>query len=153
MRSIAECTTTEIGVEIYREEEGKYFSLRHLKYEIVCEIIVIDGCVMNSHVDGKRCDFLFLIDRKKQKYNYLPVAYSPAYYVELKGIELVKACEQLLNSIKRTKEQIPDYDLNAIVVSSRAFVPKYDNSEFYREVKRIIRKNIQFEITPYTINL
>lgn len=153
MRSFAECRTTESGTEIFREEEGKSFGLRHNEYEIVCDIIAMDGCVFNTNGDGKRCDFLFLLDRRKQHYNYLPAAYSPAYYVELKGIALVKACEQLLNSIEKTSDQIPEFDLNAIVVSSRAFVPKNDNNEYYREVKRIIRKNIQFEITPFTISL
>lgn len=78
---------------------------------------------------------------------------SLAYYVELKGIGLVEACKQLLNSIDATMAQIDNFDLNALVVSSRKFVPKYDNNESYRAIKRLIKKNIQFEVTPYTVNL
>ena len=76
-----------------------------------------------------------------------------AYYVELKGIDLASACEQLLNSIEKTKEEITGFDINALVVSTRKFIPQYDNNEFYRGVKRLIRKNIEFEITPHTIDL
>ncbi|MEP6951881.1 MAG: hypothetical protein ABI863_21510 [Ginsengibacter sp.] len=153
MKTISNCTTIEVGIKICREEEGKEICFQQAQYEMVCGIVAIEKCVFNKIVKGKRCDYLFLFDKNKQHYKYLQNKFSPAYYVELKGIELVEACEQLLNSIEKTIGQIKDFEINALVVSSRRFVPKYDNNEAYRELKRIIRKNVQFEITPHTINL
>jgi len=152
MKTISECTEIEINTRVYREEEGKEVCFQHSEYEIACEIIAIEKCVFKKVTGGKRCDYLFLFNKNKQHYNYLKDKLSRAYYVELKGIGLVDACEQLLNSIEKTKDQITEFDLNALVVSSREFIPKYDNNEYYRELKRIIRKNVQFEITPYTMN-
>jgi hypothetical protein len=153
MKAISDCTTIEIKTKICREEEGKEICFQHLEYEIVCEVVAIEKCVFKKLGGGKRCDYLFLFNKNKQNYNYLKNKPSLAYYVELKGIGLVDACEQLLNSIEKTKDQINDFEINALVVSSREFIPKYDNNQYYRDLKRIIRKNIQFEITPYTVNL
>ena len=153
MKTISECKVSETNVRICREEEGKEICFTHAEYEIVCEVVAIEKCVFNKVVGGKRCDYLFLFDKNNQIYNYLQNRSSPAFYVELKGIGLADACEQLLNSIEKTKDQITDFEISALVVSSRDFIPKYDNNEYYRQVKRIIRKNIQFEITPCTMDL
>ena len=153
MRPISECITIENKVRVCREEEGKEVCFQHSDYEIVCEVVPIEKCVFKNIVGGKRCDYLFLFDKKRQQYNFLQNRRSPAYYVELKGIGLVDACEQLLNSIEMTRSQLTDFEINALVVSSREFIPKYDNNEYYRGVKRIIKKDVQFEVTPHTINL
>lgn len=154
MKLISECITKESNLKVCRAEEGKEICFQHSEYEIVCEVVPIEKCVFNKVIGGgKRCDYLFLFNKNKQHYKYLKNRPSLAYYVELKGIDLASACEQLYNSIEKTKDQIPDFEINALVVSSRAFIPKSDNTEYYRSVKRMIRKNIQFEVTPYTVNL
>lgn len=153
MRSVANCMVTEFGMRICREEEGKVVCFQHSDYEIVADIVPIERCVFKNVVGGKRCDFLFMFNREKQTYGFLKNKRSLAYYVELKGIALAEACQQLLNSIEKTKDQIKEFDINALVVSSRVFIPKYDNNENYRAVKRLIKKNIRFEISPYTENL
>ena len=153
MRSLSECSNIETTSHIYREEQGKEINFRHAEYDLVCNVISIDNCVFKNTHGEKCCDFLFLFDKSKQQYNVLKNKSSLAYYVELKGIDLASACEQLLNSIEKTKEEITGFDINALVVSTRKFIPQYDNNEFYRGVKRLIRKNIEFEITPHTINL
>ena len=151
MKNLSECVAVEVARTIHREEEGKEIFFRHNEYELVCEVISVEKCVFNKVVGGKRCDFLFLFNKTKQEYNFLKNSSSLAFYVELKGVALVEACEQLLNSIEKTKDEIVDFDITALVVSSRKFVPKYDNNEYYRDLKRIIRKNIQFGVTPHTI--
>jgi hypothetical protein len=153
MKTISECSKVEINTTVCREEEGKEICFQHTGYEIVCEVVAIEKCVFNKVAGGKRCDYLFLFDKNKQRYNYLKNKLSLAYYVELKGIGLIEACEQLLNSIEKAKDQITDFEIRALVVSSRGFIPKYDNTEYYRELKRLIRKNVQFETTPHTVNL
>lgn len=153
MRSLADCTNIEIKAEIYREEQGKEIIFRHARFNLVCDVIKMDGCVFTDTSPVRRCDFLFLFDKNKQEYKFLNNKLSIVYYVELKGIDLASACEQLLNSIEKTRNQIADFDINALVVSTRKFVPQYDNNEFYRAVKRMIRKDIVFELTPCIINL
>ena len=153
MKSISECLSTEVNTKVCRDEEGKVICFQHAEYEIVCDVVPIEKCVLNKSEDGKRCDYLFLFDKNKQHYNFLKNRPSLAYYVELKGIELSKACDQLLNSITKTKGQIANFEINALVVSSRAFIPKFDNNEYYRDIRRIIKNRIQFEVTPYTISL
>jgi esterase/lipase len=153
MKSLADCKILEKGNKIYREEENKSICFENKNYELVCEVVPIENCVLTKADDGKRCDFLFLFDNQKQEYKLLKDKKSLAYYVELKGIELDKACEQLLNSIDKTKDQINNFELNAMVVSSREFNPKYDNNEFYRNVKRLIKKDIQFKVSPHTITI
>ena len=153
MRTISECSRIEVNRKIFREEEAKEICFQNTEYEIVCDVIEIEKCVFKKVAGGKRCDYLFLFDKKKQQYDFLGSKRSPAFYVELKGIGLAEACEQLFNSIEKTKDQLDDFDFNALVVSSRKFVPKYDNTDFYRELKRVIRKDVRFEITPCTIDL
>ncbi len=153
MRPILNCSNIETSSQICRVEEGKEIFFRHSEFEMVCNVIGVDSCIFKNTLGVRSCDYLFLFDRAKQQYNFLNNKSSLAYYVELKGIDLVSACEQLHNSIDMTMNQIESFDINALVVSTRAFIPKYDNNEFYRAVKRLIRKNIQFEITPHIVNL
>ena len=153
MRSIADCSNIETGSQIYREEEGKEVFLKHHNFEIVCNVVRVDSCVFRHTVGERSCDYLFLLEKEKQQYNFLNNRGSVAYYVELKGVDLVGACDQLHNSIDKTMAQIDSFEINALVVSTRKFVPRYDNNEFYRAVKRLIRKDIQFELTPHSINL
>jgi len=149
MKTLIECIIQESGNTICKEEEGKKICFVYDEYEMVCDAVPIDKCVFNKVKGVRKCDFLFLFDKNKQKYTILDK--SIAYYVELKGVDLIYACEQIWNSIDKTKDQIEEFDINAIVVSSRAFIPKYDNNEFYRSVKRLIKKNIQFRLTPFIV--
>jgi hypothetical protein len=151
MKTIAECKIRERGYKICREEEGKSICFEQEEYEIVCDIVPVEKCVLTRKEDGKRCDFLFLFEKDIQEYKFLKT--NAAYYVELKGTHLVDACEQLLNSITKTIDQLNKFDINALVISSREFIPKYDNNEFYRNVKRLIKKDIQFKIMSHTVCL
>lgn len=153
MRSIVNCTHIETSAKIYREEQGKEICFEHSEYTVVCDIVGVDSCVFRNVHGQQSCDYLFLFDKKKQEYGFLKNKQSLAFYVELKGNELVTACKQLLNSIEKTMDQINNFEINALVVSSRAFVPKYDNNEFYRDLRRLIKRNIEFTLTPHTINL
>lgn len=152
MKLIAECIVTEIKNIVCREEEGKTICFTHPEYEIVCDIVAIEKCVFSQADIGRRCDYLFLVDKNKQQYNFLKNKISSAFYVELKGIGLVDACEQLLNSIEKTSNQIGTFEIYALVISPKEFNPKYDNNEYYRAVKRLIKKDIQFKISPHTVS-
>ena len=153
MRPISECSIIEVNTRISREEESKEIIFKHSEFIVVCDVVGVDSCIFKKTKGEKSCDFLFLFDKNKQEYNFLRNKHSIAYYVELKGIDLVSACEQLFNSIDKTQSQIDGFEINAVVVSTRKFIPQYDNNEFYRKTKRLIRKDIIFELTPFTVNL
>ncbi|MDR0793759.1 MAG: hypothetical protein LBE82_10655 [Chitinophagaceae bacterium] len=152
IKSINDCLKQETGFQICRDEEGKEICFSNADFEMVCDVVPIDKCVFNKVKGERKCDFLFLFDRNKQRYRQvLKRKSSQAYYVELKGIDLTDACEQLLNSIEKTRHEITGYDINAVVVSSRKFVPKNDNNKFLREIMTIIKKNVTFNLTPHNI--
>ena len=153
MKTIIDCINTETAHKISRAEEGKKIIFVSNQYDLVCDVVPIENCVFNKVVGGKRCDYLFLFDKTKQTYNILKNKNSLAYYVELKGSELKEACKQLLNSILETKDQIPDFDIIPLVVSSHKFVPNIHNNASNRALIRLVKKKTQFELTPYTINI
>lgn len=135
MKSLVECSKIEKGSLIRKEEQNKEISFKHEEYDLVCDVVKMDDCVFNK-VEGERsCDYLFLFDKNKQDYSFLKNKPSIAYYVELKGVDLEGACEQLLNSIDKTMNEINGFDINAVVVSSRKFLPKFDTNDFQIALK------------------
>jgi hypothetical protein len=153
MNRIDECYYTENANLITRSEMGKEISFKNDDFPLVCDVASIENCVLSGNNDGKRCDYLFCFDRDKQEYK-IPnlIDNSQAYYVELKGIDISEACEQLHNSIEKTSDQLPNYNLNAIVVASREFAPRYDE-EFSRKVYRLIGKPVTFKVLSHTVKI
>jgi hypothetical protein len=140
MKKLDECKETATGKRFSRKEEGKTFSLQS-DLDFHCEIVDIDHCVL-KHDSIRRCDWLFLVPKKENQ--HLKNQKSRAFFVELKGTEINGACEQLFNAIDRTKSQILNFEIEARVVGTRGFQPELKNTEYYRKVKRIIRKDIEF---------
>jgi hypothetical protein len=137
MKAFDECSVSNSGSIFSKSEKNKAFVLQS-DVEFVCEIVDIDGCLLKKH-EIRKCDWLFLVP------NVDKVIKRPkAYYVELKGINIDDACEQLFNAIDNTKKNIPNYDIEARVVSVKGAQPEILNSENYRKVKRLIKKNIEF---------
>jgi hypothetical protein len=140
MKSLNSCIDIGSGVDVAfsKNEKGKTFTLKSKSNEAFgCKLIDIDGCVFGDD-EIKRSDWLFLVEDRKF------VAKPRAYYVELKGINIDEASEQLYNAIDRTKSQIPNFDIEARVVSPKGSQPEIINSEYYRKVKRLIKKEIEF---------
>jgi hypothetical protein len=139
MKTINECIE-ESGCRqrFSRKEESIQFELAS-EIPFDCEVILIDGCVFDDH-SFRKCDYLFLASRKKAK-NMI----KTAFYVELKGEDQRVICEQLYNAIDRTRSQIPAFDIRAKAISTKGFQPDMRNSEYYRKVRRLIRKEIEFE--------
>ncbi|MES2418316.1 MAG: hypothetical protein V4541_09015 [Bacteroidota bacterium] len=120
-------------------ENGKRFSFQNPNRKPICKVHV-DDCLIKDHA-VKKCDYLFEIDE------------SQYYLVELKGVEIETAIEQILSTYeivnKLIKTSVANY--TGIVVSSA--VPKAANQKFknlqektYRDKKLIIkRKQIRYE--------
>jgi hypothetical protein len=136
MRKITDCIDKKSGKDFSfsKSEEGITFTLKSItNQKFNCNIVSIDECVFGDE-QIRRCDWLFLVaDMRK------------AYYVELKGINIDEACEQLYNAIDRTKTQIPNFDIQAKVISTKGQQPEILNSKYYRKVKRLIKKDIEFK--------
>lgn len=65
----------------------------------------IDGVVIRT---GKRCDFLVMNEDKKD-----------AYLIELKGSDVEKAAEQLVETAKTLSEQLRSYNKHYRIVCTR----------------------------------
>ena len=86
-------------------EKGKTFQLDNRnKREVAC--IKIDDCVFKQ-ADGIKCDYLFEVESKKQ-----------LFYVELKGSDIVKAINQIIETLKQTSASYPGWIYDARVVAS-----------------------------------
>jgi hypothetical protein len=133
MKKISECVE-ESGCKksFSRKEKGKKITFVSER-PFDCEIVRIDNCVFSDHTI-RRCDYLFLMSHKIRE----------AYYVELKGDNNRSACEQLFHTIDRTKSQITGFKISAKVIGTKGFHPKVTNNEFYRNVKRLIKRKIEF---------
>ena len=129
----------QIGIP-KKSEQGKTFIIKSGQ-DFICEIVDVDNCLFKNE-PFKKCDWLFLIAKNKHLNKDLKIEKSLAYYVELKGIALDDACEQLFNSIDKTKSEIPNFNIEARVISTKGFQPEIINLSFYKKVKKMIRKDI-----------
>ncbi|UTA69165.1 hypothetical protein [Emticicia sp. 21SJ11W-3] len=99
----------------------------------------VDGCLIKI---GERCDYLLLVSNDSQFKN------KDAYFVELKGSDLMKAISQIdasietlkgkLNDFKRvfgrivlTKNNVPDLN-NTAIIKLRNKLKKMDGNLIYR---------------------
>jgi len=137
MKNLNDCKETGTGESFSKTEKRKTFVLQSNK-KFACEVVDIDDCVLKEE-EIRKCDWLFLVPNKDGITNK-----PKAYYVELKGINIDEACEQLYNAIDRTKNQIPNFEIEARVISPKGPQPEITNSTYYRKVRRIIKKDIEF---------
>lgn len=141
LKNINDCIEYRGKVKtVSRTENNKTFTLVSDK-DFDCEIIGIDECVFRNE-SRRRCDFLFVVPKHLKINTHLKSA--TAYYVELKGNDLRNACEQLFNTIEATRHQLPNYKIEARVITTTGKYPNLLQSQFYRKVKKIIKTDIQF---------
>ena len=141
MKNINECVQENDVKAIFSTKEmGKTFSLKS-DSNFSCKIIAIDDCVFQNS-ELRRCDFLFLASKIVKNINRQDRL--KAFYIELKGINIHDACEQLYNAIKQTKHEINNYSIEAKVISVKGFQPNILNNEYFRKVKKLIKKDIVF---------
>ena len=140
MKKLNECKDKKSGTSFARTEKRATFVLQSEK-NFYCEVVDIDHCVLEG-VKIRRCDWLFLVPKKENP--KLKTKKPKAYYIELKGDAINEACEQLYHAIDKTKSQIPDFEIETRVVGTKGIQPEILNSEYYRKVKRITKKDIEF---------
>jgi hypothetical protein len=143
MKNLNDCKEIKRGKTFSKSEQGKTFVLCS-DNEFDCHIVDIDHCVFETSDAIRRCDLLFLVPVNKKENLHMKNENSKAFYVELKGGDVKSGCEQLFKAIDRTKSQISNFDFNAMVVGTAGWQPEILNNEYYRKVKRLIKKDIQF---------
>ena len=136
------CTEADTLPRFQKSESGKTFAIElNAKENFVCEIIDIEKCVLQN-AGFPRCDWLFLVPKGRGVNEHVNIGKPKAYYVELKGIDIYHACEQLYNAIDRTKADILNFDIEAVIVSSIGRQPEIANNKYYKKVKKMILKDI-----------
>lgn len=123
--SCTECSSNPIITAA--EKKSKYTLNNPQRWE-VCKISV-DGCVIDSNLEYK-CDYLFLSCQDTSK----------AFFVELKGSDLIHAIDQVDKSIDRLLVNLGGYAINARIVLTRVQspdirTPKY--KKFHQKIKQL----------------
>lgn len=106
------------------EEQKKCYTAKNINKHLVC-LARIDGCLIT---EGLKCDYLLL------KLND-----EKAYFIELKGSDLLHAIDQLDRSIEVLKAKILSFQLNARIVLSKVYAPDLKSNKFKRLEKKLMK--------------
>ncbi len=116
-------------------KENKMECLFENKIKIELNKVTIDGGLFDSA--HKKCDYLVHWHNKNKQ---------SVFYIELKGCDVKKAIQQLINTIELTKMKFASYDeKNCVMVCSR--YPKEDST--IRRLKIDLRKK-GYVFRPHT---
>lgn len=106
-----------------QENKSKYSLLNPQRRE-VCKI-QLDGCVLNDS-SLLKCDYLFLSCET-----------SAAFFVELKGSDILHAIDQIEKSIEQIGKDIAATRINARIVLSKAQTPDMRTPKYLKFKKKI----------------
>lgn len=139
MRIPDECVTVSSGQRVTASENRRTFIVLNPTGRII-RTVKVDDCVITDSVTP-RCDYFFELGSPLEE----------TLYVELKGKNLDRACEQLSHSLKQFADRHSEAPRRCFVVASR--VPGISArtqilmDKFYRDHKVHIRfKSRQLEI-------
>ncbi len=126
---IDSCNSCDNRAVFAQTEKKRSFRLNNISEKEINEVRV-DECLIKS---GKRCDWLYEVDCEGVK---------EVFYVELKGKDLNRALEQILETIKYC-----DKNHNHNSCKKRAYIvlsryPKEDSS-IQKKKKELIKKSIK----------
>ena len=111
------------------EEKYKTFILKNKAKQPVRKV-TIDGCLIKNLAGQKACDFGLWADGSHQ-----------VFLVELKGKNMSKACEQILETIKFLKDkylyEIEGKKLIACIVAGKNDTPKLQQDPRYIKLRKI----------------
>lgn len=111
------------------EENRRKYILENAEHECIAKVKV-DGGVLASH-PGKKADYLFI-----------RCEHNIAYFVELKGCDITKACEQILSTIILFQGVVGNINnINARVVCSRVPAPDLRSTHYRRLENHCKSKN------------
>jgi hypothetical protein len=83
----------------------------------------VDGCLI---IEGKKCDYM-LINNDESK----------AYFIELKGRDLIRAVEQIECTIDEMLINLKNFEIYARIVLTKVTVPDIKDSKYIRLERKI----------------
>ncbi|MGZ0087293.1 hypothetical protein ACWNXI_17470 [Caldibacillus thermoamylovorans] len=84
----------------------------------------VDDCLLK---EGKRCDFLFLVEE------------SQAFFVELKGADLEEAMRQIARTVEQLGKKLFGYRFEGRIIATRVRTPAI-KSTFRIKLEKMLRK-------------
>ena len=111
------------------EEKAKKYTLDNTEEECIAKIKVDKGLLNTA--SGKKADYLLI-----------RCEHDIAYFVELKGCDVAKACEQILSTIDLLQNIVGSaQSINARIVCSRVSTPDIRSTPYIRLEKKKKKKN------------
>ncbi|CAI2313539.1 conserved hypothetical protein [Vibrio parahaemolyticus] len=104
------CTSTTNDTIVKVTENKSSFSVENKAKKDIKKLSV-DGCLITGNKE--RCDWIIYQDSPNKK----------AFYVELKGCDVLKGMSQLSATLKETKKAFSDYKKECFLISTR--VPRH----------------------------
>lgn len=93
----------------------------------------IDGCLI---IDGEKCDYLLLVC------NDMACNNSDAYFIELKGSDLMKAISQIDRSFDLLKDKLKGFErISARVTLTKYDVPKLRNNPIFIRLSNKLKQH------------
>ena len=124
------CSDVSYNRIVVVEEKGKKFLINNPDGQIIIKVKV-DGCVVTD--SSERCDYIFEIGKPVQL----------AFFVELKGAKIKKACSQLYTTLSRFNDRYSSVKKEAYIVASNT---KISRPEIAKEKKRF-KENLDTKLT------
>ncbi|MHB8124548.1 MAG: hypothetical protein ACYDEJ_02705 [Desulfitobacteriaceae bacterium] len=109
------------------EEKKKVIVFQNPKRrEVIC--YCVDGGMINDPTIVK-CDGLFIV-----------LGLNKAVFIELKGVDVKHAIEQISNTARMYKKDLQDFGLNGRIICSSA-TPRLQNEPYYLKLDKYFREN------------
>ena len=138
--SYPDCTFCSRGKQISVQEKKRKYILQNPLEQKVCRVR-IDGCVIQSQAQAK-CDYLITVCKPEDNNAQSDISSSgDVYFVELKGKDIIRAVEQLTETIKYFQSGITGKAFARAVVS-KVTVPRagIETDARVKYLKKILEK-------------
>ena len=122
-----DCTVCSNGSKIPVEENKRKYVLSNSSSREVCRVR-IDGCLIQNQ-DRAKCDFMIIICNTED-----------VYFIELKGKDLIRAVEQLFQTIEDFRSEITGKIFARAVVSKVSMPKSIEVDARVIKLRKILRK-------------
>ena len=131
-KSAEECVigSTQAAFSVYGDRTN--YLLQNPDSKKVSKYIV-DNCLLTNLKEEEKCDYLFEVAGNNT---------IDGYFVELKGSDVIKAIDQLINSIKNLKGRINGNCFGRIVCSRFPKAPETKRSTAYLRLMKLTERNL-----------
>lgn len=122
----AECNSNRV-IPVRDEKNPQTYVAQNPAKKFCCKIRV-DGCLITG---SEKCDFLVLncADRN-------------AFFIELKGSDLPKACNQIRLAVEQLVSHLQDFEIYGRVVLNKVRTPDTNSTE-EKKLKKLLKQHNQ----------